>query len=389
MKCNIVMLCCVMALSFASCSPSGEPDQPNKKPGVEKPEPEKPEPEKPEPEKPKQEVVSGLSAKEIVAMMGCGWNLGNTLDTEAADKTQWGNPLTTKTMIDAVAKKGFTSLRVPTTWDYNMSAKAPYTVEATYMIEVERIVKYGLDNNMFVILNTHHDYWVEPAKDKQAEVEKRLVALWKQIATKFKKYDQKLIFEVLNEPRIRKGENEWNGGTAEGREVLNGYYEACVKAIRNTGGNNKDRAIMIASWAAGSNPNAMNGLVLPEDDNLIVSIHSYSPYLFCLAEEGYTTTWGTETDKMQLKNELTNIRNTFKERGYPVVLGEWGSIHHGNLEDRVRHAEFYAATAMELGMPALWWDNGNASHHGIFTRTTGTWNFGKIADAIVKANPKK
>ena len=55
---------------------------------------------------------------------GIGWNLGNTLDSvdfrqEGSVEyyeTLWGNPITTKQMIDAVKEAGFKAVRVPVTW---------------------------------------------------------------------------------------------------------------------------------------------------------------------------------------------------------------------------------------------------------------------------------
>ena len=57
----------------------------------------------------------------ILDNMGFGWNLGNTLDALSGKKegveseTSWGNPETTREMIEEIANKGFQTIRLPTT----------------------------------------------------------------------------------------------------------------------------------------------------------------------------------------------------------------------------------------------------------------------------------
>ena len=68
-----------------------------------------------------------LTSKDIVEEMGFGWNLGNTLDAwdeenKGVDsETSWGNPKTTKNMIEEIAKKGFKTIRIPTTWKNHLN----------------------------------------------------------------------------------------------------------------------------------------------------------------------------------------------------------------------------------------------------------------------------
>ena len=61
-----------------------------------------------------------ISAKELVAEMTAGWNLGNTLEATGGEglssETSWGNPKITKELIDTVCEKGFDSIRIPITW---------------------------------------------------------------------------------------------------------------------------------------------------------------------------------------------------------------------------------------------------------------------------------
>ncbi|MBT9188307.1 glycoside hydrolase family 5 protein [Zobellia russellii] len=326
-----------------------------------------------------------ITAQEFVTDMGAGWNLGNAMDTENEDETAWGNPITTKAMIDEIAKKGFKTLRLPVTWRFHMGPAPDYIIEEEWMDKVEEIANYALDNGMYVILNIHHDEaWIIPTYEKVPAVKDQLTKVWTQIANRFMAYGDYVIFETLNEPRLEESPEEWNGGTAEGRDAVNQYHQVSVDAIRATGGNNATRKIMVSTYAASTTPNALSDYKVPnEDENVIVSVHSYFPYLFCL--DGTDPTWGTETDKNELTQELNTVQDTFGKKGRAVVMGEWGSTFSNNPQDRLAHAEFYAKACIERGICPVWWDNGNLDEFAIFNRNTLEWTYPEIADAIVKA----
>ena len=124
----------------------------------------------------------------------------------------------------------------------------------------------------------------------------------KQIATAFNNgYDHHLIFEGLNESRLLGTQYEWlyKGGEQICEEVaveLNEYMRLIVKAIRENGGNNAKRFIMITPLAAGYQAAIESIFKFPDDfkynplnSKLILSVHMYSPYKFTLnADKNYT-----------------------------------------------------------------------------------------------------
>ena len=85
--------------------------------------------------------------------MGIGWNLGNSLDAFGGNasglgtETSWGNPRTTKAMIDAVKSKGFNTVRVPVTWFPHLDGNN--NIDSAWMARVKEVVNYGIDNNMY------------------------------------------------------------------------------------------------------------------------------------------------------------------------------------------------------------------------------------------------
>ncbi|HAP60187.1 MAG TPA: hypothetical protein DCR93_12065, partial [Cytophagales bacterium] len=189
-----------------------------------------------------------ISSFDLVAEMGVGWNLGNSFDVTARDKTLWGNPAPSFAMVTAVKAMGFGTIRIPITWGFHQQENAPYTIEPGYLQEIETVVEHAFRNQMHVIINVHHDNdWVVPTAEAAEEAQARLASLWTQVANHFIEYNDSLIFETLNEPRLEGIPEEWSGGTAEGRGFINDFHKAAVDAIRATGGNNELRHILITT----------------------------------------------------------------------------------------------------------------------------------------------
>jgi len=330
--------------------------------------------------------MRNLTSLQITADMGAGWNLGNSLDANPGSETSWGNPKTTKAMIDQIKLEGFKTLRIPTTWYSHLGPAPNYIIDSTWLARVEEVANYAFDNDMYVIINIHHDgSWCKPTYALQDTVTAELVAIWTQIANRFKDYSNYLIFETLNEPRLEGSPEEWSGGTAEGRNVVNKLNLAAVNAIRNTGGNNATRFIMCPPYTAAGWGAPLNAFVVPNNDSLvIVSIHNYGPVAFCLTMPGVST-WGSAADKAAVDYDMTLYYNKFVSKGRAVVIGEWGSLDKNNTSARTTHSDYVVNAIKSKQMaPVVWDDGGNM---GLFNRNTYTWTFPTIVDAIV--NPYK
>jgi len=373
---SIYMLSLLFLMQFAACS--------NENGSVVENEPAEQLSEEEEVQKPGIGTARDISSFDLVAEMGVGWNLGNSFDVESKDKTYWGNPITSKAMIDEVKAMGFSTLRIPITWGPNQVEMSPYTIDPDYLTEIKRVVDFGFQNKMHVIIDVHHDNsWIKPMASETQESTDRLSSLWTQVANFFQDYNDSLIFEILNEPRIEGITEEWSGGNSEGRGYINDFHKAAVDAIRATGGNNEKRHIMITTWAASTVPIAMEELTIPNDDEkIIISLHSYFPWQF--AGEA-AVTWGSESDKSALIAELDKIKqNWIIERDRPVILGEWGTIEANPLQSRINYADFYVKEAAARGLLTIVWDDGG--NFRLLNRNDLSWDFADIATAIVAAS---
>lgn len=334
------------------------------------------------------------TSAQIAREMKIGWNLGNTLDawdgTGLDSETSWGNPKTTEKMILDIKAMGFCTVRVPVTWSIHVDDAG--NVDSEWMARVKEVVDYAYNNDMYVILNSHHDdsfFDMGGCMENEntcSENITKMANLWTQIANTFKDYDERLVFETMNEPRTVGSENEWLGGTDGEYKILFALNSAIAKAIRSTGGNNAYRHIMVPAYAATPLTKVLRKLELPDDDRIIVSIHAYSPYSFAMDENGPSDF--KNSDKRELDKFFSDLNKIFISKGIPVVIGEFGATNKNNLDARCEWAEYYVKGAGKYGIPCAVWDNNigtesGAECWGLYDRATGEWLFPEIAEIMV------
>ena len=267
------------------------------------------------------------NAKDAVKNMGVGWNLGNTLDANDASKTWttteqhetcWGQPVTKPELMKMMKEAGFNSIRVPVTWYQEMDSEG--NVNEAWMNRVKEVVDYVIDNGMYCILNVHHDtgdgntHWIHASSTNYNKNKAKFEKLWKQIAETFKDYDQHLLFEGYNE--MLDDNNTWNEpkNKTDGYKAINDYAKSFVTTVRNSGGNNASRNLIVNTYSASSTPNAMQNLDKPENNNhIIFQIHSYP-------------NWKSKSNaKTEIDNLISNIKSKLIDRA-PVIIGEYATF---------------------------------------------------------------
>lgn len=361
----------------------------------------------------------GTSSVEMAKNMAIGWNLGNTLDatynyTEnygVNTETCWGMPKTTKTMITAVKNAGFKTIRIPVSWHNHLSDTSNYTIDSSWMARVKEVVDYAYSQNMCVIINIHHDNLSISALESHygfaltddSTIQTKSITfienIWTQIATTFADYDNKLVFEVLNEPRDIGGEwkgNEWWTNNADVFEVITAYEQVAIDAIRAIPGN-EDRYLMVPGYAASGSDNSMLALyTMPTDtatDKLMLSAHAYSPYAFAMSDT--TDTTFDSSDKSSLDSIFAYLKTNYTDKGIGVVMGEASASDKNNLSDRVAWSTYYFTKALEAGIPVVLWDNmvtvdnggdiTSGECHGYLNRETCQWYFPTMIQAMMQA----
>jgi len=341
-----------------------------------------------------------ISSIELIQEFNNGWNLGNSLDATNPSlagkspeefETAWGNPVTTPEMIEKVKEGGFNIIRIPVTWNEHIGDAPHYHINEDWLNRVQGVVDYAYDLDLYVILNLHHEEWHFPSNDHLDQAKIILVKVWEQIAERFKDYNERLIFEAMNEPRMKGTDVEWTGGTAEARDVINQLNQAFLETIRNSSGNNPLRHVMLPTYAASASEEVLNDLIVPDDDQVIVSVHSYSPYDFAL-NDGGTNQWTieSEADRRDIDDLFESLHSRFISKDIAVIVGEYGARNKENVADRVEWAKYYVKSAEEVGVPRVWWDNGlftsDGENFGLMNRRTLKWEYPEIVEAIMEVS---
>lgn len=332
---------------------------------------------------------------ELFSHMTVGWNLGNTFDAIGAgdtlnSETSWGNPKTTKEMIDAISKQGINTIRIPVTWAEHVGPAPDYAINEAWLDRVEEVVDYCLEDGMYVILDTHHepDYWLLLDEDKLEDTKAELAAIWTQVAERFKDRDEHLLFEGMNEPRTKGSANEWSGGTGPERVAVNELNGVFIDAVRAVGGNNADRCLIICTYGNNVSTASLQNLKIYDDPNIAVAVHMYTPYFFTYdPDDGSVLEWDGS-----LRSDITGtarlLDSFLVKKGMPVIVTEFGAVNKENTEQVVKWLGDFMGALNEYGIKCIWWDNGNYTSAGekfaIFDRRNLTWFSQEIADALVE-----
>jgi len=336
--------------------------------------------------------MDDIKSIDLIKEFTVGWNLGNTLDatggTMNSSETSWGNPKATQELIDTVIAAGFNVIRIPVTWGNHLGAG--YQINDKWMARVKEVVDYAYNRGVYVILNTHHEDWITTKEEDYEENSKKLCIIWQQIAEEFRDYDEHLLFEGLNEPRNIGSSQEWTGGTAKERVVVDKLNTDFYKTVRATGGNNSIRSLVFTSYGGNPSETACKAVTLPKDDYVIMNVHSYSPYNFALNTSG-TDKWSADNknDTNDINWLCQTLKKLYVDKGIAVIIDEFGNVDKDNTAARAENNKYYVQVMKDAGIPCVIWDNGvlkkpkSGEALGLIDRTTYEWVYPEIIDAIM------
>jgi len=305
--------------------------------------------------------------------LGRGINLGNMF--EAPSETAWGNPFKEE-YIAKIAEQGFKHIRMPIRWDVaeRTQLAAPYTVNPTFLARVKSVVDLAISKNLYVIINMHHheDIFKNPAATKP-----RFLSQWAQIAAYFKGYEDRLLFEVLNEPHDALTPVLWNG-----------YFAEALAEIRKT---NPSRKVLVGTASYGG-LSSVKDLVLPNDPNLILTVHYYDPFNFTHQGADWAgnkdkflgTKWENLTwEREQIIADFAYAIKWAKDKNIPLHVGEFGAYDKADMESRARWTNFLARYFESQGLSWAYWEF--SAGFGIYDPATNTYKT-PLVDALLK-NP--
>jgi len=295
---------------------------------------------------------ASATALATAAAIGRGVNFGNML--EAPTEGAWGLTVTDD-FIDKASAAGFASVRLPVRWSNHASADAPFTIDATFLTRVESVVDKLLAKGFVVVLNMHHYRQLDGDQPDPGElvvadaaVDVRFVMMWEQLAKSFQGRGARLVFELYNEPHGRLNGDRWNVLAARALNV-----------VRQT---NPQRIVVIGptSWSSASD---LHLLKMPNDENLIGTVHNYAPFSFThqgaewvspVFPVGVTCCNASQRAEMTAPLDVAKAWSVAKR--YPVFVGEFGAYSKGDEASRVTFNRTMRDAMEARGMRWTYWE---------------------------------
>ncbi len=301
------------------------------------------------------------TATEAVKNMGVGWNLGNTLEANSQtyhdftkdnywgqqgleSETCWGQSKAKPELIKMMKDAGFGAIRVPVTWYNHMDKDGK--VNAEWMKRVHEVVDYVINQGLYCIVNVHHDTgadddsfksWIKADEANYTQNKARYENLWLHIAEEFKDYDEHLLFESYNEMLDKLNSwcfasfastSKYDAAVAKSAyNAINSYAQSFVTTVRNTGGNNATRNLVVNTYAACCGNGTwsdhlkepLSQLTIPTDpaaNHLMVQVHDYP-----------NIANGIANVKKEIDDMMAAWNTHILSKGIPMILGEWGTAN--------------------------------------------------------------
>ena len=290
-------------------------------------------------------------------------NMGNALD--APREGEWGHTLDAAS-FKTIADAGFDTVRIPVRWSAHTGGAPDYKINERFFNRVTQVIDFALANNLQVILNVHH--FEELNKDPQGNRAK-FIALWDQIAPRYKNLPSSVYFEVINEP------NDNFKGDVMREIVTEGFHK-----IRES---NPTRMIMMG----GDNWSGIKSLpTIPaiSDPNQIYTFHYYDPFPFTHQKAGWTDLknsgtvgWGSSADKAELKAAAEYAKKVQRETGIPLFLGEIGAYEKAPYRDVVNYTRETREAFEEAGISWCVWNF--AATFPFYDKDRRAWDENKLA----------
>lgn len=375
--------------------------------------------------------MTGMSsnAVELAAKMKLGWNIGNTLEAGDFSKplapkkcgvidseTCWGNPKITEDYIKFVKQSGFNAIRLPVSWNQYANQQTA-EIEPVWLDRVKEVVKYCVDNDLYVIVNIHWDGgWLENqiSQEEQANTNLKQKAFWEQIATHLRDFDEHLMFASANEPEVKKQGMTDVDLIAERMSVLTSYHQTFINTVRSTGGKNAYRVLIVQGPNTDVQVTNQFMNILPTDsiaNRMMAEIHYYTPWNFAgmtkdedwgnqfyywgkdfhsTTDTAHNPTWGEE----DTVNEMFGLMKTqFVDKGIPLIVGEYGTQKRDkltgddlalHLASRAYFLKYVTQQAIAYGLKPFYWDTG-----GVLSRSSNTVLDQQAFDALIEGGGLK
>jgi len=306
---------------------------------------------------------SGPDPFEVNLLLARTLNLGATLEV-AKDET-WAQDIGPADFV-AIAQQGFTAVRIPIRFSDWAQSEPPYVLDEEIFLRVDAALEAARSNGLTAIIDLHN--YEEMSQNPEAH-RARLIAMWRQIANRYRDSPtDEVVYELLNEPNSALTSQLWNPILAE-----------LVDAVR---GEDPRRTIIVGPTDWNDNL-ALSELILPDDNNLIVTFHYYSPFRFTHQGASWiagSDAWLGTRFNPELNDagaiidaEFADVAQWADQQSVPVFLGEFGVLEFADPADRLAWVRWVREAADQHGFSWGYWDWASPGM-GLRNNETNSWD---------------
>lgn len=292
-------------------------------------------------------------------LLGRGINFGNAL--EAPSEGAWGLRLEER-YFDLVKQAGFNHIRLPVSWTHHAAGSPPHAIRPEFLARVDWAIAQATQRGLRVVLNLHHH---DPLNANPALEEARYLAIWRQLAERYKSQPATVLFELLNEPH-----GKFNDDPA----LWNALLPKALATVRQT---NPTRAVIVGPvwW---NNVTHLDRLTLPADPNLIVTVHFYDPFEFTHQGAEWVNPappvgrrFPSADDQARMRQTLDKAQQWGQQNNRPIYVGEFGSYSKADPASRVAWTGFVRSELEKRGFSWAYWEFG--AGFGAYDRLMDEW----------------
>ena len=300
--------------------------------------------------------VPGASqaARQFAASLGRGVNFGNMLD--APSEGAWSLRVDERfiALVGGEGGLGIASVRLPVRWSNHASADGDARIDPAFLARVDDVVRRLLARGVPVVMDMHHYRQLDgdtPDKGEvrvpDAVVERRFLAMWRQIAEHFRDFPSALAFELYNEPHGRL-EPRWN--------------DLMSRAVRVVRQSNPHRVLVVgpAQW---NSARGLDHFEMPPDADLVLTVHHYGPFAFTHQGASWVNpplpvglNCCTPQMLLDIREPLDMAARWGRAHGYPIYVGEFGAYQAAPTDARLRYTRTMRDEIERRGMTWTYWE---------------------------------
>lgn len=304
--------------------------------------------------------ISKFTSMEVTADMFLGLDLSGAFDA-GEESTGLLNAVK---LFAELRHECVNAVRIPIGLEGNLDSP-DNTFDAALLKDLHDVVDAAMAEDMYVVL---------ALSDIELENTEEFLSAWTQLAASFSDYSEKVLFESA--VNIDFGDVS----PEEAYTSQNELNQQFVDTVRNSGGMNIRRHLVIADCVTPPEKSCSPGFRMPSDkaDRCIAAVRYYAPLGFCVT--GEQNEWGSEDETALMRSDVQMLKDSYINCGIPVIVDEYTPGAGSDASSRVYYAESFVKLCKDSGIPCFMHDNGSE-----YDRNMYSWNTDGMFLAVFNA----